>query len=73
MKICRLKSALASVSAERPPARTRARLRRQATSQRLARSDFNRGDFRRSCSWAHAPATTDENLPIEIGAGERFR
>jgi DNA-binding IclR family transcriptional regulator len=47
MKICRLKSALASVSAERPPARTRARLRRQATSQRLTRSDFNRGYFRK--------------------------
>jgi hypothetical protein len=47
MKICRLKSALASVSAERPPARTHGRLPVQATSQRLANSDFS-GDFRRS-------------------------
>ena len=47
-KIRRLKSSPVGIAAERPPARTRARLRRQATSQRLARSDFNRGYFRRS-------------------------
>jgi hypothetical protein len=27
-----------------------------------ARSDFNREDFQRSCSWAHAPATTNEKI-----------
>jgi hypothetical protein len=49
----------------------RFRLRRQATSQRLARSD--RGDFRRSCSWRSTAATTDENSTIEIVSGGHCR